>query len=116
MGYSEYLASPEWKALADKVKARDKCCVLCSSTKELEAHHRTYERIGIEEMDDLVTVCNPCHALFHAAVKVMAPPMGRYVEDFRWGDDAKPATRDQIAGYMADLRKKLGWPDTGGKE
>jgi hypothetical protein len=109
MGYKEYLASPEWKELADKVKSRDKCCVLCGRTEQLEAHHRTYERIGVEELDDLVTVCNPCHVLFHAAVKVMAPPLGKYVKDFRWGPDARPATAEEVKGFMDSLREKLGW-------
>ena len=109
MGYKEYLASPEWEEMADAVKARDGCCVLCSSKNDLEAHHRTYERIGVEELDDLVTVCKPCHTLFHAAVKVMAPPMGHYIEDFRWGEDARPATAEEIAAMMDELREKLGW-------
>ena len=29
--------------------------------RSLELHHRTYERLGREEWDDLVAVCSTCH-------------------------------------------------------
>lgn len=28
-------------------------------------HHRTYERLGEEELDDLCLLCSPCHQLVH---------------------------------------------------
>lgn len=109
MGYSEYLASPEWRELANRVKVRDGCCVICGSTRRLQVHHRTYERIGCEKLTDLTTVCDACHALYHAAAKVLAPRSSGYVEDFRWGADAEPATAEEVASTMAELREKLGW-------
>jgi hypothetical protein len=65
MGYKEYLASPEWKELAGRVKARDRGCVLCASTGQLEVHHRTYERLFNEELSDLTTLCARCHDAHH---------------------------------------------------
>lgn len=32
--------------------------------KELETHHRSYERLGYEELSDL-TVCKACHSRHH---------------------------------------------------
>jgi len=113
MGYQDYLKSPEWKELARRVKERDRCCVLCSSTKNLEAHHRTYVRVCNEELGDLVTVCDRCHTFYHAAAKILPPPRAEWVEDLRWGEDAKPATAEEVAGFMSELGKKLGWTEGG---
>lgn len=62
-GYKRYLASPEWKAIASKVRTRDKVCVKCSSAYGLQVHHLTYKNVYFEEnhLDDLVTLCSTCH-------------------------------------------------------
>lgn len=33
--------------------------------KPLQVHHRTYERIGNEGLDDLIVVCPRCHMKIH---------------------------------------------------
>ena len=38
---------------------------LCNGTEGLDVHHRTYDRVGAEELDDLTTLCDRCHTLFH---------------------------------------------------
>lgn len=63
--YNEYLASPLWKARAATMKAFRPWCALCPSTKNLEVHHRTYERIGRERPSDLVVLCASCHRRHH---------------------------------------------------
>ena len=63
--YDEYLRSPEWKVKREQVLARDLTCVLCASAKKLQVHHRTYERLGNEELTDLVTLCDDCHSDWH---------------------------------------------------
>lgn len=77
MTYEEYLNSPEWRYRAEQAKKRDgqRCC-LCNSSGPLEVHHRTYERLGHEDLDDLTSLCDPCHALFSAATRVRRPTGG----------------------------------------
>jgi hypothetical protein len=77
--YEEYLQSPEWKARAAAAKERDgNRCRLCNSPDNLNAHHRTYERAGREDPEDLTTLCKWCHTLYSAAVHVLAPTRGEF--------------------------------------
>jgi hypothetical protein len=67
--YSEYIASAEWRAKAEAAKERcgQRCqtCNVHRSKTTLDAHHRTYERIGEELPEDLIVLCRDCHSLFH---------------------------------------------------
>ena len=64
--YEEYLRSAEWRARADATKARSGGrCALCNSDKNVQAHHRTYERVGNEDPDDLTALCDGCHDDYH---------------------------------------------------
>lgn len=64
--YEAYLRSSEWKALREQVFRRcSEVCELCEEAAAEEVHHLTYERIGHEELSDLMGVCKPCHELIH---------------------------------------------------
>lgn len=65
--YQEYLNSPEWKAKRRQRLALDKyTCRLCGSGKNLHVHHISYKNLGKpEELDDLITLCDKCHARVH---------------------------------------------------
>ena len=67
--YQTYIASAAWKQCADAAKARAGWrCQVCnkSSTQvALDAHHRTYERLGRERDADITVLCHECHAKFH---------------------------------------------------
>ena len=54
-----------WRKIRQEVLDRDKACAICRSTEFLEVHHRTYERIGEERQEDLITLCRECHQIFH---------------------------------------------------
>ena len=57
-------ASVAWRSLREACLARDGYrCRLCNSPDDLQAHHRTYARFGHEAVDDLTTLCAPCHDL-----------------------------------------------------
>ena len=61
--YKRYLASREWALLREQV--RERCgdgCEHCFIGSYQETHHLTYERIGREELADLMAVCRDCHA------------------------------------------------------
>lgn len=64
-----YLLSPEWQELRTQVFTRDNyTCQSCGSTKSLNCHHITYERLGNEHLSDLATLCggpDGCHNKLH---------------------------------------------------
>jgi len=64
--YFEYIQSPSWKRRADAAKKRAGYrCQVCNSPDRLEAHHRTYERLGHERPDDITVLCAKHHRQFH---------------------------------------------------
>jgi len=65
--YKEYLTSDAWKAKRKAVLIRDGLrCQLCGHDKNLHVHHITYERIYLEDLEDLITVCQRCHENVHS--------------------------------------------------
>lgn len=67
--YAHYLRSPAWhrKRTERLVKDRHRCRK-CGSKERLEVHHLTYDRVGgNEQMSDLWTLCQKCHAGVHGA-------------------------------------------------
>ena len=64
--YKEWVLSPAWRRIRNaKLKDSGYKCELCGSAKNLQVHHITYEHIGDEPLDDLLTVCNKCHKKLH---------------------------------------------------
>lgn len=60
--YQRYLASREWALKREAVRERSGSrCEHCFRGPQQAVHHLTYERIGREQMTDLMAVCNPCH-------------------------------------------------------
>jgi 5-methylcytosine-specific restriction endonuclease McrA len=66
MPYKEYLLTPYWKWFADEAR---RCahykCNLCNGSGILHVHHKTYETRGEEKFDDVIVLCDRCHAKFH---------------------------------------------------
>ena len=65
VNYKAYIRSKEWKKKAEAAKVRaGNRCQLCNrpcSEVQLEAHHRTYERLGNELPGDITVLCRDCH-------------------------------------------------------
>jgi phage terminase large subunit GpA-like protein len=75
MPYREYLGTPEWAERAAETRRRfGYRCAVCNGEGDLDADHRTYERRGQEETDDLTALCRTCHALFHEWRDLAAVP------------------------------------------
>lgn len=63
MPYEEYLKTPEWLATRKRILIRDNHrCAGCHITGvSLTVHHYTHERLGCEDDNDLVSLCEVCH-------------------------------------------------------
>jgi len=63
---SRHCQTPHWQALKERKKAATGGrCQLCNTLGKLDLHHRTYERAGAEEWDDVIALCKTCHMQFH---------------------------------------------------
>lgn len=68
LDYHEYIRSPEWREKAEAAKERaGQRCQVCNRPRTevtLDAHHRTYERLGREMPEDITVLCRDCHELY----------------------------------------------------
>jgi len=63
--YGQYLRSGAWQKLRSRILVRDKyMCGACGEAAH-EVHHLTYARVGYEDDDDLISVCESCHHKIH---------------------------------------------------
>lgn len=65
--YADYLASPHWEDVRQRFYAVNPRQCACGS-KAVALHHRTYERLGAERLEDLEAVCRKCHRDRHQVV------------------------------------------------
>lgn len=64
--YRAYLRSDEWACKRDlAIRTWGNECQLCGSSKNIQIHHRTYDRVFNEDVDDLMVVCAKCHSDIH---------------------------------------------------
>ena len=63
--YYLYLKSNAWEIKRKHRMIIDTYTCVCGSPAE-HVHHRTYDNIGKEAMDDLVSMCRPCHNTEHS--------------------------------------------------
>ena len=74
MPYRQYLETPEWAAIrARQLQHARYRCEVCNAAGQLNVHHRTYAHRGDEPIEDLIVLCQGCHALFHTAGKLTKP-------------------------------------------
>jgi 5-methylcytosine-specific restriction endonuclease McrA len=67
IAYQAYLESHHWKILRAKILKFYGCrCCVCNSGFQVDVHHRTYERLGMELDTDLIVLCRQCHSTFHS--------------------------------------------------
>ena len=63
--YQIYLKSSHWARIRSRYKSSRSWVCLCGETDRLQLHHKTYERVGAEQLDDLQALCDRCHSLVH---------------------------------------------------
>ena len=69
--HKSYMKSMRWHLLRAKALTRDEYkCAVCQSTDTLQLHHRHYENMGCENLEDVITLCKKCHEMLHITLKV----------------------------------------------
>lgn len=64
--YEQYLTSHAWKEFRRKAFAfYGKKCILCDSTTLVEVHHKHYRNFKNEKIEDVIPLCQKCHAKHH---------------------------------------------------
>ena len=64
--YKKYLDSPAWQVKRDKVIQRDGGHCVCGA-QATQVHHKNYDHIGKEPLEELVALCEDCHNRVHQA-------------------------------------------------
>jgi len=80
--YEKYLKSTHWSRIKTVVKSVRRTCEACSSGLDLHVHHKTYKRLGGENMEDLTLLCQGCHKMVHEVQKnkkITIPVATRFV-------------------------------------
>lgn len=69
--YYKYLESSHWKQLRQEAFARDNHqCRHCGTTRRLRGHHIRYHKdLYLCTVDDILTLCEPCHEAEHRRLK-----------------------------------------------
>ena len=68
MPYRDYLQTGHWmRVRSASLRRYEYRCALCFSPRQLEVHHRTYERLGCERDADVTVLCSNCHSRHHEA-------------------------------------------------
>lgn len=65
--YQSYKRSDMWRVISRLKREIVRCCEICGIRYGLQAHHLTYEHLGLEafHMDDLQVLCDSCHRRAH---------------------------------------------------
>jgi uncharacterized protein with PIN domain len=71
--YKTYLKTEHWRELrADASTKAGHRCQVCNKKGLIDVHHRTYERLGAEKLEDVIVLCRECHSIFHSNGKLVS--------------------------------------------
>lgn len=64
--YEQYLLTAWWRRMRNRALQISRYqCSRCQVTRELQVHHKTYDRLGDERDVDLEVLCRGCHLGLH---------------------------------------------------
>lgn len=64
--YQAYMKSDAWKEKRKMALIRDNyTCQICLDSQAEQVHHLSYDNFGNEPLEDLLSVCKPCHDYLH---------------------------------------------------
>lgn len=99
--YLAYLNSSSWRFTRNRALQRTHYrCERCDSKRDLQVHHRTYERLGAECDEDLEVLCANCHE-------------GEHVDQMAQSADAiylklaREAVRQEFMASISDLAERV---------
>lgn len=61
-----YTRTDHWDMMKTYFNNQHPNCWLCGEDKPTSLHHKTYENVYNEDVDDLVPLCRNCHGLIHS--------------------------------------------------
>lgn len=77
IAYNDYIKTEEWRQRAEAAKARaGQRCQICNRPAPrvtLTVHHRTFERLGQEQPEDLTVLCRGCYELYEKNRRMPSP-------------------------------------------
>lgn len=69
--YEEYMGSDAWQLKREQAfQVYGRSCMRCTASIRLCVHHKTYERLGKEQISDLCILCRQCHKKLHELFNV----------------------------------------------
>jgi 5-methylcytosine-specific restriction endonuclease McrA len=85
MEYRDYLQTEHWLNVRERVNEFwGRRCAVCNSPDNVQVHHRTYDHLGQERIQDVILLCDSCHTKFHGKSRYGLEPiqatLSRYVE------------------------------------
>jgi hypothetical protein len=106
-----YLRSDHWQEVRKAALERaGRRCQVCNGDKQLDVHHRTYERKGREEPGDVTVLCRKCHETFHGNGKIVRsrPEKKKRTDNYSMIDPFQRATlKRKILDVLYENRPSL---------
>jgi hypothetical protein len=77
--YLAYLNSSSWRMTRNRaLRLAGYTCHRCHGKRDLQVHHKTYERLGAERDSDLEVLCQTCHNHHHREEAPRGDDSGTY--------------------------------------
>lgn len=99
--YNEYIKTEEWRQRAEAAKARaGQRCQICNRAAPrvtLTVHHRTFERLGQEQPEDLTVLCHSCYELYDKNRRMPSPPTPPLADPATQADKPRKSRRPPLA-------------------
>lgn len=75
VNYRQYIVSAEWKRFRiRKLVSVNYRCERCKTRKAREIHHKHYNTLGHESLEDTEALCRPCHSANTKTVRLRNKP------------------------------------------
>ena len=81
--YKEYMLSAYWKEKRELCMERDGGRCQDCGAMATEVHHKTYDRLFNEDLEDLVALCSECHRARHGRQRMPKLPVRRSGKKWR---------------------------------
>lgn len=102
--YQEYLLSEHWQKIrSERLKMDNFKCQNCGRPFDLQVHHLTYDRIGNEDINDLITLCKFCHARVEEGKKEYQSPLKKQYLEYK---KRKSNHHDNVQNFIKEYEHR----------